>query len=232
MVTHAGDWTTQRRHGRCHRYHALTGYFIITLLGLHNTCATQGCTTSACRFGNNGLLTAQVLYAQGGIDEGEDPRAAVVRELREETGISSASIIAEHPAWLQYDFPPEVHICVFPLMLALAPHACVLAEDLDIACPFLLHFALHAICRCWLCGESKATIEDSARNGAGHSSALLCWLQHVFRCLPMLAMYRGLHCRRRPCISTLCAILAGCFSRPPAVCPSRCGCYAQVPDAV
>jgi putative (di)nucleoside polyphosphate hydrolase len=43
---------------------------------------------------------------QGGIDVGEDPRAAAVRELTEETGIRSARILAEHSAWLQYDFPP------------------------------------------------------------------------------------------------------------------------------
>ncbi|XP_052185565.1 nudix hydrolase 26, chloroplastic [Diospyros lotus] len=45
---------------------------------------------------------------QGGIDEGEDPRGAVLRELREETGITSAEIIAEVPYWLTYDFPSEV----------------------------------------------------------------------------------------------------------------------------
>nr|XP_042955305.1 nudix hydrolase 26, chloroplastic [Carya illinoinensis]KAG2672448.1 hypothetical protein I3760_13G042100 [Carya illinoinensis]KAG6630770.1 hypothetical protein CIPAW_13G043300 [Carya illinoinensis]KAG6680445.1 hypothetical protein I3842_13G043200 [Carya illinoinensis] len=45
---------------------------------------------------------------QGGIDEGEDPRTAVIRELREETGVNSAEITAEVPYWLTYDFPPEV----------------------------------------------------------------------------------------------------------------------------
>ncbi|PKI31146.1 hypothetical protein CRG98_048465 [Punica granatum] len=44
---------------------------------------------------------------QGGIDEGEDPKAAAFRELREETGVSSAEILAEVPYWLTYDFPPE-----------------------------------------------------------------------------------------------------------------------------
>ncbi|KAG8043979.1 hypothetical protein GUJ93_ZPchr0458g22394 [Zizania palustris] len=42
---------------------------------------------------------------QGGIDAGEDPRAAAVRELREETGVTSAEIVAEAPNWLTYDFP-------------------------------------------------------------------------------------------------------------------------------
>ncbi|PKI43019.1 hypothetical protein CRG98_036597 [Punica granatum] len=45
---------------------------------------------------------------QGGIDDGEDPKTAAIRELREETGVSSAEIIAEAPYWLTYDFPPEV----------------------------------------------------------------------------------------------------------------------------
>lgn len=45
---------------------------------------------------------------QGGIDEGEDPRNAAIRELREETGVTSAEIIAEAPFWLTYDFPPKV----------------------------------------------------------------------------------------------------------------------------
>nr|AAC49902.1 diadenosine 5',5'''-P1,P4-tetraphosphate hydrolase [Lupinus angustifolius] len=45
---------------------------------------------------------------QGGIDEGEDPRNAAIRELREETGVTSAEVIAEVPYWLTYDFPPKV----------------------------------------------------------------------------------------------------------------------------
>ncbi|XP_050377569.1 nudix hydrolase 26, chloroplastic-like isoform X1 [Argentina anserina] len=45
---------------------------------------------------------------QGGIDEGEDPRNAAIRELREETGVQSADILTETPHWLTYDFPPEV----------------------------------------------------------------------------------------------------------------------------
>jgi len=32
---------------------------------------------------------------QGGIDAGEEPRAAAIRELREETGVTSAEIVAE-----------------------------------------------------------------------------------------------------------------------------------------
>jgi putative (di)nucleoside polyphosphate hydrolase len=45
---------------------------------------------------------------QGGIDEGEDPRGAVLRELAEEIGTDRAEIIGEHPEWLTYDLPPEL----------------------------------------------------------------------------------------------------------------------------
>jgi len=43
---------------------------------------------------------------QGGIDEGEDPVTAAMRELHEETGITSAEIISETAEWHHYDFPP------------------------------------------------------------------------------------------------------------------------------
>ena len=45
---------------------------------------------------------------QGGIDSGEMPRAAALRELREETGISSVSFLAEAPDWLTYDLPSDL----------------------------------------------------------------------------------------------------------------------------
>lgn len=45
---------------------------------------------------------------QGGIDEGEDPRDAVLRELAEELGTTRAEIIGEHPDWLSYDLPPHL----------------------------------------------------------------------------------------------------------------------------
>jgi putative (di)nucleoside polyphosphate hydrolase len=45
---------------------------------------------------------------QGGIDHGEEPRAAALRELAEETGIERAEILAESIGWLRYDLPPEV----------------------------------------------------------------------------------------------------------------------------
>jgi putative (di)nucleoside polyphosphate hydrolase len=45
---------------------------------------------------------------QGGIDDDEDPRAAVLRELAEEIGTGRARVIAEHPEWLTYDLPPHL----------------------------------------------------------------------------------------------------------------------------
>ena len=45
---------------------------------------------------------------QGGIDEGEDPAAAALRELEEETSARSAEIISEMPGWLTYDLPDHL----------------------------------------------------------------------------------------------------------------------------
>jgi len=45
---------------------------------------------------------------QGGMDPGEDPAVAVLRELEEEIGTARAAIIGEYPGWLHYDLPPEL----------------------------------------------------------------------------------------------------------------------------
>ena len=45
---------------------------------------------------------------QGGVDDGEDLRIAVLRELAEEIGTDQAEIIEEYPGWLTYDFPPDL----------------------------------------------------------------------------------------------------------------------------
>ena len=47
---------------------------------------------------------------QGGIDKGEDPRAAALRELEEETGTPAGlvEVVAETSGWLAYDLPPEI----------------------------------------------------------------------------------------------------------------------------
>jgi putative (di)nucleoside polyphosphate hydrolase len=47
---------------------------------------------------------------QGGIDKGEAPRTAALRELGEETGVTPdlVEILAETPDWLRYDLPGEL----------------------------------------------------------------------------------------------------------------------------
>lgn len=45
---------------------------------------------------------------QGGIDKGESPRAAALRELEEEIGTAKAEIIGESRDWLTYDLPPDL----------------------------------------------------------------------------------------------------------------------------
>ncbi len=45
---------------------------------------------------------------QGGIDAGESPWQAALRELREETGITRAERLGETRDWLRYDLPPEL----------------------------------------------------------------------------------------------------------------------------
>lgn len=45
---------------------------------------------------------------QGGIDAGESPPEAAMRELKEEIGTDNAEIIAESKGWLKYDLPREL----------------------------------------------------------------------------------------------------------------------------
>jgi putative (di)nucleoside polyphosphate hydrolase len=47
---------------------------------------------------------------QGGIDAGETPRDAALRELHEETGVPPAlvTVEAETAGWVRYDLPPEL----------------------------------------------------------------------------------------------------------------------------
>ncbi len=47
---------------------------------------------------------------QGGIDVGEETEAAAWRELSEETGLGpdQVELIAEHPQWTLYEWPPEL----------------------------------------------------------------------------------------------------------------------------
>ena len=45
---------------------------------------------------------------QGGIDDGETPIEAAMRELKEEIGTDKAEIISETPNWLTYDLPEHL----------------------------------------------------------------------------------------------------------------------------
>lgn len=45
---------------------------------------------------------------QGGIDPGETPRAAALRELREEVGMANVEVVAETDGWLSYELPVEL----------------------------------------------------------------------------------------------------------------------------
>lgn len=44
---------------------------------------------------------------QGGIERGEDPRTAALRELMEEIGTNNVDILAESADWHYYDLPPQ-----------------------------------------------------------------------------------------------------------------------------
>lgn len=45
---------------------------------------------------------------QGGIDSGEDSKLAALRELAEETAVTSAEVIAESRGWYSYDLPAHL----------------------------------------------------------------------------------------------------------------------------
>jgi putative (di)nucleoside polyphosphate hydrolase len=45
---------------------------------------------------------------QGGIDPGETPRQAAMRELEEEIGTAKAVLLGESRVWLKYDLPIEL----------------------------------------------------------------------------------------------------------------------------
>ena len=45
---------------------------------------------------------------QGGIDAGEDALPAAIRELYEETGMKTVSLLAEASRWINYDLPAEL----------------------------------------------------------------------------------------------------------------------------
>jgi putative (di)nucleoside polyphosphate hydrolase len=46
-------------------------------------------------------------FPQGGVDDGEDLMTAALRELQEETGVVSTTLLARTDDWLTYDFPAD-----------------------------------------------------------------------------------------------------------------------------
>jgi putative (di)nucleoside polyphosphate hydrolase len=46
-------------------------------------------------------------FPQGGIDAGEDPQAAAIRELFEETGARTVTPLGRTDGWITYDFPAD-----------------------------------------------------------------------------------------------------------------------------
>lgn len=53
-------------------------------------------------------------FPQGGVDDNEQPREALLRELKEEIGTDAVDIIAEYPGWISYDFPDTVAKKMYP----------------------------------------------------------------------------------------------------------------------
>jgi putative (di)nucleoside polyphosphate hydrolase len=47
-------------------------------------------------------------FPQGGIDNGEEVKEALFREMEEEIGTRDAEIIAEYNEWISYDFPDKI----------------------------------------------------------------------------------------------------------------------------
>jgi putative (di)nucleoside polyphosphate hydrolase len=46
-------------------------------------------------------------FPQGGVDQGEELQAAAKRELAEETGVVSVTLLGRTEGWLAYDFPAD-----------------------------------------------------------------------------------------------------------------------------
>ena len=55
-------------------------------------------------------VPGQWQFAQGGLNDGEEPIVAAWRELREETGLGPDDVIVvdEYPDWVVYEYPPDL----------------------------------------------------------------------------------------------------------------------------
>lgn len=69
---------------------------------------TKGQVWLGKRFGEDGPHCWQ--FPQGGMDEGEKPKAAAERELYEETGLRAETMdyLGRIKGWTYYEFPPEL----------------------------------------------------------------------------------------------------------------------------
>lgn len=70
----------------------------------------QGLIFAGQRIDNGGAQSPAWQMPQGGIDEGEKPRDAALRELWEETGVPAdlVEVVAKTEDWVTYDLPPEL----------------------------------------------------------------------------------------------------------------------------
>jgi len=55
-----------------------------------------------------GIAAAAWQMPQGGIDAGEEPRSAALRELEEEVGTCKVEVLRETTDWLTYDVPKGI----------------------------------------------------------------------------------------------------------------------------
>ncbi len=53
-------------------------------------------------------------FPQGGIDEGESPKEALLRELEEEIGTNDVEILKKYPEWISYEFPDKIAKKMYP----------------------------------------------------------------------------------------------------------------------
>ena len=65
----------------------------------------QGCTFAGWR---KGMRRSAWQMPQGGINKGESPRNAALRELAEETGVQAVDILGESDDWHHYELPRAI----------------------------------------------------------------------------------------------------------------------------